>query len=283
RLSIRDRLPQLEVATGESGTRWIVRHLRPVNERDRATLTELQATIKADIWVKGEGDPEPLDDSGAELNFALPGDLRLSFTPQDFIQANAPVNRQLIDRALDWLELRGDQRVVDLFCGLGNFTLPLATRAADVVGVEIDEAMVARARKNAKDNQLTNARFIAADLMDEEADWPKALRQTLRHVDAVLLDPPRAGAMTAIKRLVPALSSAVSGDAPARILYVSCNPATLARDAGFLVNAGGYRLQRLCLADMFPHTTHSEAMALFVRGEAPTTRKAVKRRVSLAP
>jgi 23S rRNA (uracil1939-C5)-methyltransferase len=178
----------------------------------------------------------------------------IHFAPTDFTQVNLELNRLMVDRALELLDPQPDERVLDLFCGLGNFTLPLARRAADVLGVEGDEGLVARARHNAKVNGIANARFLAADLYGDlgPAEW---LRERF---DKALLDPPRSGALEVIDRL-PALGVR-------RLVYVSCYPSTLARDADRLVNTHGYRLVAAGAMDMFPHTAHLESLAVFERG-----------------
>jgi 23S rRNA (uracil1939-C5)-methyltransferase len=189
-----------------------------------------------------------------DLHYGLPRfGLRIHFEPTDFTQVNLELNRLMVDRALELLDPQPDERVLDLFCGLGNFTLPLARRAAAVLGVEADEGLVARARKNAEANGIHNAGFLAADLYGElePASW---LRERF---DKALLDPPRSGALQVIERL-PALGVR-------RIVYVSCYPSTLARDADRLVNDLGYRLLAAGAMDMFPHTAHVESIAVFER------------------
>jgi len=186
------------------------------------------------------------------LSYALPAfDLRMQFLPTDFVQVNASVNQQMIQQALDLLAPQAGERVLDLFCGLGNFTLPLARSGARVTGVEGDAGLVERARLNAEANGL-EADFYVANLFDQdlEAPWMRD------HWDALLLDPPRSGAEQ-IVRQIHRLN-------PQRIVYVSCDPSTLARDAGILKEQG-YRLVEAGILDMFPHTTHVESMARFVR------------------
>jgi 23S rRNA (uracil1939-C5)-methyltransferase len=188
------------------------------------------------------------------LDYALPEfGLRLAFGPTEFTQVNAGVNRALVKRAVDMLDPKPGERVGDLFCGLGNFTLPLASRGAEVIGMEGAPSLVRRAEDNARLNGLQErARFIAYDLY---ADAPGAL-QRLGAVDKLLIDPPRDGAMEIVKALP-------EEGGPSRIAYVSCSPATLARDAGVLVNVKGYRLVRAGVVNMFPHTGHVESIALF--------------------
>ncbi len=179
--------------------------------------------------------------------------MRFAFHPAGFIQINAGMNRAMVHQALALLSPGKDEHVVDMFCGLGNFTLPLARKAARVVGFEANEKLLERARDNARNNGIDNAEFRQADLYDESvasAPWGDF------HFDSMLLDPPRDGAMQVLKQLPK--------DGPQRIVYVSCNAVTLARDAEYLVRARGYRMISAGVMDMFPHTSHVEAMTLFV-------------------
>lgn len=195
---------------------------------------------------------KPLLGIPAELNYRLPDyDLTLNFLPNDFTQVNTDINRQMVRRAVDMLELTGDDRVLDLFCGLGNFTLPLAREAGEVAGVEGDAGLVARARENAERNNINNARFFTANLYEtlEAEPW------LLERFNKALLDPPRSGAQEMLVHL-PKLGVE-------RIVYISCYPGTLARDAGILVHEHGYRLLSAGVMDMFPHTAHVESIALF--------------------
>ena len=197
---------------------------------------------------------QPLEGEAPALSFRLPQwDVELAFEPLDFIQVNARLNDIMIARTLEMLDLQPEHRVLDLFCGLGNFTLPLARRVREVVGVEGDAGLVARARANAQRNGLDNAQFFAADLTQDQRGTPW-MRQGF---DRLLLDPPRSGADEVLKQL-PLKDIR-------RIVYVSCHPGSLARDAGFLVNERGYRLVSAGVMDMFPHTAHVESIALFER------------------
>lgn len=252
-----DRIPQIEVAAGDEAYAMVVRHLTPLTSDDLARLRVFGESHCVGVYLQ-PGDPEtvrPLwPESGTSLAYALPPfDVTLAFRPTDFIQVNAAVNRALVGRAVALLEPRREERVLDLFCGLGNFTLPLARRAGRVIGCESDPALVRRARENARANGIGNADFHTVDLYRGAGDklWGAA------HYDALLLDPPRAGAMDVIKSM-PA-------DAPRRVVYVSCNPATLARDSQYLVHVLGYRMEAAGVADMFPHTSHMESIALYVR------------------
>jgi 23S rRNA (uracil1939-C5)-methyltransferase len=257
-LSCPDRIPQLEIAAGDNATALVFRHLVPLTEADRAQLRGFGARHDLQIQLQGDG-PEsllPLWPEQAEpLHYDLPEyDVSLRFRPTDFIQANGALNQRLVHQALELLDLKAGDRVLDLFCGLGNFSLPLARRTRQVLGIEAGAELVAGARRNAERNGLANAEFRQADLYATEsaaAPWGDFAFNKL------LLDPPRDGAMEVIKRL-PAPGAE-------RIVYVSCYPATLARDAQHLVRVHGYRFAAAGVSDMFPHTSHVESMALFVR------------------
>lgn len=256
-LSRPDRLPQIEAAAGDEAVALVLRHLEPLTEGDLGALRRFAQAHDVQIHLQPDA-PDSIHalwpDPAPALGYGLPEfDLRLAFAPANFIQVNAAVNRGLVVRAIELLEAGPADRVLDLFCGLGNFTLAAATRAGRVLGIEADAELVARARANAAGNGLANVEFRAADLYGESAP---AAWEGFRF-DKLLLDPPRTGAMEAIRGL-PA-------DGPGRIVYVSCNPATLARDSQYLVEALGYRLVAAGVADMFPHTAHVESIALFVR------------------
>ncbi|WP_426152799.1 23S rRNA (uracil(1939)-C(5))-methyltransferase RlmD [Pseudomonas sp. DC3000-4b1] len=232
----------------------LVRHTAPLEDADQARLREFCAGQGAQLWWQGTGEPHP-DDSADRLAYALaPWGLRLGYRPGDFVQVNEAVNRAMIEQALAWLAPGAEDRVLDLFCGLGNFALPLARLAGEVVGVEGVQGMVDRAATNAIDNGLANATFYQADLSQplQGAPWAK------KGFSAVLLDPPRDGAFETVRH--------ISSLGPRRIVYVSCNPATLARDTVALQQQG-YRLKRAGVLDMFPQTSHVEAMALFEKGQ----------------
>ncbi|MFW9606513.1 MAG: 23S rRNA (uracil(1939)-C(5))-methyltransferase RlmD [Pseudomonas sp.] len=232
----------------------LVRHTKPLTAEDQHALRAFCTEQGLQLWWQGEGAPQP-DDSKAVLSFQiLQNSLTLAYQPGDFVQVNEAVNEQMIVQALAWLAPQPHERVLDLFCGLGNFSLPLAQRVRQVVGVEAVREMVERARDNAQANALNNVQFYQADLSEFTVNAPWA--QTA--FDAVLLDPPRDGAAGVVEK-IRALGAR-------RVLYVSCNPATLARDAASLA-AQGYRLKRAGILDMFPQTAHVEAMALFELGE----------------
>jgi 23S rRNA (uracil1939-C5)-methyltransferase len=246
---------------GEDVTVFVLRNLEPIGEEDAARLRAFADRHGIQWWLQPKG-PEtahpfyPLD--APALDYRLPEfSLRVGFRPTEFTQVNAGVNRVLVKRAFDLLDPRPGERVGDLFCGLGNFSLALATSGADVVGMEGSPALVARAAENAKANGLeSRATFLAHDLYTDAAG---ALRR-LGRVDKLLIDPPRDGAMEICKQLP-------DSGAPTRIVYVSCSPSTLARDAGVLVNVKGYRLAAAGVVNMFPHTGHVESIALFDRQE----------------
>lgn len=257
-LTIRRRIPQLEVAVGDGAAALVLRHLDPLPPRDAALLRDFARARDWQVHLQ-PGGPEsvrPLwPDSPAPLTYRLPAfHLELAFRPTDFVQVNAATNRTLVSTAIDQLALSEDSRVLDLYCGIGNFSLAAARRAARVAGVEGSAALIDRARENARRNGIDNAHFVQADLASGDGG-PAWWRGTW---DRLLLDPPRSGAAAAL--------AALGEHLPRRIVYVSCNPLTLARDAGDLVRGGGFRLRRVGVVDMFPHTGHCEAIAVFDRG-----------------
>lgn len=261
-----DRIPQIEVAVGDQTTALLLRHMEPLTSGDIVLLREFAARHQATWWLQPKG-PEtvhPLDavDEG-KLAYALPEfGLRMPYRPTDFTQVNHAINRTLISKALSLLELAPEHRVADLFCGLGNFTLPLATRAAQVVGIEGSSALTTRALEAARRHGLdSKTSFATLNLFEVDAEW---LRK-LGYFDRILIDPPREGA----EAVARALAALAAEERPARMVYVSCNPATLARDAGILVHEGGYRLESAGVINMFPHTGHVESIAVFSRGQTP--------------
>ncbi|HUP06979.1 MAG TPA: 23S rRNA (uracil(1939)-C(5))-methyltransferase RlmD [Caldimonas sp.] len=269
-MEARDRLPQIELAVGDAQTVLVLRHLEPLSRGDLARLHAFAEQHGIAWWLqpKGPDTAHPLD-GGGDLAYALPEfGLRLPFRPTDFTQVNHAVNEVLVARAVQLLALRPVDRVIDWFCGLGNFTLPIATRAASVLGVEGSEALLERARAAAGSNGLTaRTDFRARNLFELDA----SALASFGKADRWLVDPPREGAFALVKALVE-----LAADAPAhgwappeRIVYVSCNPATLARDAGLLVHRGAYRCVAAGAVNMFPHTAHVESIALFVQGDGP--------------
>ena len=244
-------LGHVEIFSG-TAMALLVRHTAPLSEEDVARLQHFCQAQNAQLWLQGEGDPQP-QQADAELGYRLESwGLQLAYRPGDFVQVNGPVNEAMIAQALDWLAPQVGERVLDLFCGLGNFALPLAQRVAEVVAVEGVATMVARAQQNARSNGLENLHFYQADLSNPlDGAWMQ------KGFSAVLLDPPRDGAFAVVKQIATLGAE--------RVLYVSCNPATLARDTAELLKQG-YRLKRAGILDMFPQTAHVEAMALFERG-----------------
>jgi len=252
-LSIRERVPQIEVAVGDEAVVLVFRHLLPFSEADQALLRRFADDAGVQVWLQPRG-PESAAPfhpaSPPDLYYALPEfGVRIAFRPTDFTQVNHAVNRLLVARAVRLLDPQPGERIGDLFCGLGNFSLPLAARGAQVIGLEGSRALVERARANALANGLT-AQFEAANLFAPNlAPWGA--------FDKLLVDPPREGAIELVKSL--------SETWPRRLVYVSCDAATLARDAGVLVNTKGFRLAAAGVVNMFPHTAHVESIALFER------------------
>ncbi|MBA3661002.1 MAG: 23S rRNA (uracil(1939)-C(5))-methyltransferase RlmD [Gammaproteobacteria bacterium] len=256
-LETKESIAQIEVAMGDKDIALVIRHLAPLTPADKEKLIEfskmhhyqilLQPNPPAQLEQLWPIQPEP------RLSFSLPAyQLTYQFHPLDFTQVNLPLNRLMVDQAIHLLDIVSTDRVLDLYCGIGNFTLPIARYAQEVVGIEGSEEMVLRGEGNATLNHISNVKFYAANLMNEltNAVW-------LKRYDKVLLDPPRTGA----KELLPYFHLF----APKRIVYVSCNTATLARDAQILVHELGYTLQQAGIMNMFPHTAHIEAMAVFTK------------------
>ncbi|EGJ10579.1 23S rRNA (uracil(1939)-C(5))-methyltransferase RlmD [Rubrivivax benzoatilyticus] len=263
----RDRLPQIELAAGDEVVALVLRHLEPLSAGDAARLRAFGAEHGVQWWLQPKG-PETvhrLDDGGPQLSYSLPEyGVTMPFKPTDFTQVNPQINRVLVDRAVRLLDPKPHERVVDWFCGLGNFTLPLARRAAAVHGIEGSETLVQRARDNAAANGLAaNTSFAARNLFEMSADE----LMTSGAADAWLVDPPREGAFALAKSLAE-LRGREGWTPPRRIVYVSCNPATLARDAGLIVHLAGFRCVAAGVVNMFPHTAHVESVAVFERTEA---------------
>jgi 23S rRNA (uracil1939-C5)-methyltransferase len=257
-LSLRDRLPQIEVALAEDRDVLVLRILEALTAEDEHKLRAFADTHQVSIWLQPAG-PEtahPFHPPGADtLHYKLPEfDVKVGFKPTDFTQVNHAINRVLVRRALGLLDPQPGERIADLFCGLGNFTLPIARCGAMVTGIEGNAGLIRRAGENAALNGLAaNTRFLTMDLFKiDAAQW-----QALGPFDKLLIDPPRDGAMELVKL--------IGADGPRRIVYVSCNPATLARDAEVLVAVHGYRLKAAGIVNMFPHTAHVESVALFER------------------
>lgn len=258
-LSIPGRIPQIELAIGDGDVTVLVfRHLEPLTAGDHARLRAFADAHGVQAWLQPWG-PESIHrlhpQDGPGLSYSLPEfGVTMHFRPTDFTQVNVAINQLLMRRAMQLLDPRPGERVADLFCGLGNFSLPIARLGATVVGIEGSEGLVTRAAENARVNGLADRNeFHAANLFEATPDSLAALGR----FDRMLLDPPRDGAIEVVKSL--------GGDAPRRIVYVSCNPATLARDAAVLVHQKGYVLRGAGIANMFPQTSHVESIALFVR------------------
>jgi 23S rRNA (uracil1939-C5)-methyltransferase len=257
RLSIRARLPQIEVAAADNDLALVFRVLDAPTAEDTAALTEFAAAEGLRIYLQPGGldSIELLHPAQAEpLYYSLPAfDVRIVFEPVDFVQVNRDINERMVSFAVEQLQVEPNDRVLDLFCGIGNFSLPLARQAGSVLGVEGEASLVARAGENAKRNGLANVEFRVADLgkIDGSEPWIKS------GWDRLLLDPARSGAAEVVSRM-PLFG-------PKRIVYVSCHPGTFARDAGALVHEQGYRLESAGIIDMFPHTAHVESVGIFTQ------------------
>ena len=284
-MDARDTCPQIELACGDSVTALVLRHLEPLSAGDLARLRAFAAEHPVQWWLqpKGPDTVKLLDEGGEQLSYALPDfGITMPFKPTDFTQVNPHINRVLVSRALRLLDVQKHERVIDWFCGLGNFTLPLATQAREVLGIEGSEALVARSRENYVINQalandhkaLAATEFVARNLFEMTPEMLVADGAA----DKWLVDPPREGAFALAKALAdieqarigaegagPLPAGAEGWTPPKRIVYVSCNPATLARDAGLLVHLAGYQCTAAGAVNMFPHTAHVESMAVFER------------------
>ena len=275
-MDARETCPQIELACGDTVTAMVLRHLEPLSDGDLGKLRDF-ATAHPGVqwWLQAKG-PETvklLDSGGEALAYALPEfGISMPFRPTDFTQVNPQINQVLVSRALRLLAVQPQERVIDWFCGLGNFTLPLATRAREVLGIEGSDALVARAQENFAKNQAQAGRhgalaptdFVARNLFEMTPD----LLVQDASADKWLVDPPREGAYALVKALADLhQDTAAKADwaFPARIVYVSCNPATLARDAAVLVHDAGYRCTAAGVVNMFPHTAHVESIAVFDR------------------
>jgi 23S rRNA (uracil1939-C5)-methyltransferase len=275
-LDIRKHIPQLEISMGDHSAALVIRHMVVLTDDDLVKLQAFgerfnfeiylqpsDASTVHKVWPENTIDrlyfrlslqEQPSTECPSSVNGErVQRELSLAFHPTDFTQVNSDVNRKMITRALEWLDIQSTDRVLDLFCGLGNFTLPMACLAKEVVGVEGSEMMVSRGRENAELNGLDNVSFSAANLQTDftKTAWVK------KGFDKILLDPPRSGALDVVNH--------ISKFKAQRIVYVSCNPATLARDAGVLLEKG-YTLVKAGVMDMFPHTSHVESIALFEKG-----------------
>ncbi len=254
-LEARHRIAQIEVAVGDNHTALILRNLDPLSSADQEILLAFAQDTGLHLYLQ-PGGPKTVapfyPESPEALHYLLPQDITLRFQPNDFTQVNPAINQKMIQRAIDLLALNNTDHLLELFCGLGNFSLPLATQAGRIMAVEGEASLVERAWQNARENGVENIQYAVANLMEEklEADWLTG------DYNKLLLDPPRSGAIEIIQRLDVSKIE--------RILYISCNPSTLARDAGELVQRG-FTLKQAGIMDMFPHTTHVESIALFER------------------
>ena len=284
RMQARETCPQIELAMGDTVIALVLRHLEPLSADDLDRLRAFaaqhaEAGQRIQWWLqpKGPDTVHLLNASSDEpvLAYRLPEfGMQMPFKPTDFTQVNPFINQVLVSRALRLLDVRPHERVIDWFCGLGNFTLPLATQAREVLGIEGSEALVARSRENlarheAKNGALAPTRFVARNLFEMTPEMLTADGSA----DKWLVDPPREGAFALVKALADLHQAALAGSPvsaegwtpPARIVYVSCNPATLARDAGLIVHQAGYRCTAAGVVNMFPHTAHVESIAVFER------------------
>ena len=253
-MDAKEQLPQIEVAVGDNATALIVRHLEPLSDSDNEKWINFAKAHDYQLYYqpKGPNTVHLVYPETAELFYEHTGfDTKVLFGPQDFFQVNSSINRQMVPRAVELLQLTGSEHVLDLFCGLGNFTLPIARKAAQVTGVEGDDIMVARARQTALANNIANTEYYSCNLMGDMKGEPWLKRK----YDCILLDPPRSGAKEVIEHFGKLGAK--------RIVYVSCHPGTLARDADALVNTHGYKLLGAGIMDMFPHTAHVESIAVF--------------------
>lgn len=258
-LSIRDRLPQIEVACGDKVDVLVIRNMEPLTEKDEAALRAFADEHDIQFWLQPKGPDScypfhPLN--APALTYTLPEfGIEMPFAPTEFTQVNHQLNRVMVHRAIRLLDPQRGERIADFFCGLGNFTLPIARSGAQVLGIEGSPALVKRGMQGAEHNGLSgNTQFMAMNLFEMNEDELKKLG----HFDSWLIDPPRDGAVELVKAITPET-------APKRIVYVSCNPATLARDAEILVHVKGYTLKAAGVMNMFPQTSHVESIAVFVK------------------
>ncbi len=255
-MQARERIAQIEVAVGDKITALVFRNLDPLSDADTEILRHYAESTGLHIYLqpKGPDSVHLLSPGTSQLTYQLPDyALEVQFLPMDFTQVNTVINQAMIAQALTLLEVDESHDVLELFCGLGNFTLPIARQAKRVTGIEGEASLVQRAGDNARNNGIENTAYHVADLSEDPAQQPW-MQQTY---DRILLDPPRSGAEEMVKHL--------GASGAERIIYVSCHPGSLARDAGVLVNELGYTLEAAGVMDMFPHTAHVESMALFVR------------------
>ncbi|MFK5984702.1 MAG: 23S rRNA (uracil(1939)-C(5))-methyltransferase RlmD [Pseudomonadota bacterium] len=263
-LSCYMQIPQIEVAIGDDIASLVIRHLEPLTEEDKKLLSAFALQYNFNLYLQSAGPDSiellsPVEEKLKALSYQLPEyQVEHQFKVNDFTQVNMIINRQMINLALSLLDLKAEHRVLDLFCGLGNFTLPLARNSAHVTGVEGSDELVVRAKQNALENSIDNADFYSSDLFinSGKKDF-RASNWAKKKYDRILLDPARSGAKEIVEYL-PYFGAKI-------VVYVSCNPATLARDADIMVNQHGYKLVKTGIMDMFPHTAHVESIALFIK------------------
>ena len=253
----KEGIPQIEVACGDDSVALVFRHLQTLSKLDKQTLVDFAEQHSIELYLQSGG-PSTVqklypEDGNERLSYKLDDfSLEMLFHPMDFTQVNTGINKKMLALAIELLDPQPDDRILDLFCGLGNFSLPIATRAGHVTAIEGDDSMVLRGRENALHNGVKNIDFYGANLAGEFYNEPWAKQG----FDKLLIDPPRSGAYEIVQHL-PAFGAN-------RIVYVSCNPATLARDASVLIEQG-YKMIKTGVMDMFPHTAHVESIALFVK------------------
>ncbi|MFC5513718.1 23S rRNA (uracil(1939)-C(5))-methyltransferase RlmD [Massilia jejuensis] len=262
-MSLYNQVPQIEVAVGEESTALVMRNMAPLTAKDEELVKAFADEWGIQWWLqpKGPDSVYPFYPLGKELYYTLPEfGVRMPFKPTDFTQVNHQINRALVHKALGLLDVQPDDRVADLFCGLGNFTLPLATQAREVVGIEGSPILSERALENARANGLSEkTRFYTRNLFEVRPEDLVALGR----FDRMLIDPPRDGAIALAEALAGLRAAGRAEFLPKRIVYVSCSPSTLARDAGALVNGAGYVLKKAGVVNMFPHTSHVESIGVF--------------------
>ncbi len=257
--SCNDKIPQVEISVADNAIVMIIRHLEAFVQNDLDLLTDFAKRNHVQVFLqpgnlKSVHPLYPVEPDALYYDFPE-FDIRVEFLPTDFIQVNSGINQQLVAKAIDLLDVQIEDRVLDLFCGVGNFTLPLARKSNHVIGVEGDQALVNRAIHNKQLNKLGNVDFHFGDLFKEDMNSSSHGDWLEQKFDKILLDPPRSGAAEMIKR-IPEFGAS-------KVVYVSCGPATLARDAGVMVNQHGYRMTYAGVIDMFPHTAHVESIAVF--------------------
>jgi len=254
-LACYESIAQIEAAVDDTHTALIFRNLVDVNKQDKSKLISFAKDNSFDLYLqpKGPDSVQLLYPDTADLSYSVEDGLHVHFKPADFTQVNSEINIKMVKRAIELLELNDGDQLLELFCGLGNFTLPLARRVSSVVAVEGDKSLIDRANENAKQNNISNVSYHVANLMEDVTGMP----WLKGGYNKILIDPPRSGAIEVLPHIVKLGAE--------RILYISCNPATLARDSNYLINEANYQLVKAGVMDMFPHTSHVESIALFIK------------------